>query len=199
VLAGTVYVLGVSDYIHHQIGTMASGGACGCGGSSGAGSGALTGGGGGSGGNGGGIVMIYANIIEFKGTNTAPIFAAIGGVGGAGFTPTNANTGGGGGGGGGGCGAIIVICRNIVGAPPSGWIYLAGGNGGNGGNGSGTGGGGGGGSGGGILGGIVYYCFGRNTSIAYRTVSLGPVAATSPSGITGGTGASGRTYSTDTY
>lgn len=168
--------------------TKPSGGSGGGGGGGGGGNGSA-GGAGGGGGGGGGIVIVLANIIEFKGTCTAPLFSAKGGNGGNGTNGPAANRGAGGGGGGGGGGYIMVICKDIIGTPPTDWIDASGGAGGNGGNGTSPTLGAQGGDGG--SGGCFYYiCISRNVNTGSSTRTSGSIGG-SNSGQTGGTGGAG--------
>lgn len=194
-------------HLHHSItdlvfdNSVAACAVSGPGGSGAGGANPTAGAGGGAGGTCGGVVMVFANIIQFTGTSVSPIFASYGGNGGNGGTTVTTNCGGGGGGAGGGAGAVILICGNIIGTPPSGWLYLASGAGGNGGNGLGTGIGGAGGASGGVRRMILYTCIERNVQATGLSLAadLAPVAGSAASGVTGGSGSTRQTLSLSTF
>ncbi len=169
--------------------TRPSGGAGGAGGGGGGGNGSA-GGAGGGGAGGGGVVVVFANVVEFIGSHTVPLVCALGGNGGNGTNSPAANRGAGGGGGGGGGGFVLFVCRDIIGTPPTDWISVNGGTGGNGGNGVAPTLGAAGGTGG--SGGIYYYvCQMRNvTAGSVHTRVLG-TAGSAASGQTGGSGGAG--------
>jgi hypothetical protein len=178
-----------SDFFYRAA-AVVTGGAGGQGGSGGGG-GTGNGGGGGGGGGGGTIVWVAARTLDISAASGV-ILAALGGPAGNGATLALGSGGGGGGGGaGGGGGYCFFAYKNLIGGPLASFIDVSGGRGGNGGNG-GTGaiGGEGGGSGAGGTATIINVATGVTTQLARGTSN----PKTSPSGQTGGTGATAPTH-----